>query len=83
MIHRRILQAFRNHHWFTVAVETLIVVLGVFMALQVNNWNQARSDRARVAVHLANLAQDIRSDIADIDEFDRVSSMRMSATRAR
>ena len=45
MILRRITDAFRNQDWFTVAVETLIVVLGVFLGLQVNNWNAARMER--------------------------------------
>ncbi|MFT5774992.1 MAG: hypothetical protein ACI9NG_000943 [Hyphomonas sp.] len=31
----------RKQDWFTVAVETLIVVFGVFIGLQVGNWNDA------------------------------------------
>lgn len=42
MILRRFADAFRRQDWFTVAVETLIVVFGVFIGLQVNNWNEAR-----------------------------------------
>ncbi len=42
MILRRIATAFRKQDWFTVAVETLIVVFGVFIGLQVNNWNVRR-----------------------------------------
>ena len=79
MILRRIADSIRKHDWFTVAVETLIVVLGVFLGLQVNNWNEARGDRTRETIHLANLAEDIRNDIADIDEINRVSGLRMSA----
>ena len=78
-IQRRIAQAFRRHDWFTAAVEVMIVVLGVFIGLQVNNWNESRGDRARERVHLANLAEDVRSDIDDIDEINRVSGLRMSA----
>ena len=79
MIVRRIAESIRKHDWFSVAVETLIVVLGVFIALQVHNWNEARGDRDRETIHLASLADDIRSDIADIDEINRVSGLRMSA----
>ncbi|WP_340693950.1 hypothetical protein [Hyphomonas sp.] len=43
MILRRMTDAFRKQDWFTVVVETLIVVLGVFLGLQVNNWNTARA----------------------------------------
>ena len=38
MILRRITEAFRKQDWFTVAVETLIVVLGVFLGIQLGNW---------------------------------------------
>jgi hypothetical protein len=79
MILRRIASAFRHQDWFTVFVETMIVVLGVFIGLQVNNWNEARADRQREAVYLQGLAQDIRIDIDDIDEIIRVSTLRMSA----
>ena len=79
MMLRRIATAVRKHDWFTVVVETLIVVLGVFLGLQVNNWNEARGERAREKAHLANLAEDIRNDIKDIDEINRVSGLRMSA----
>jgi len=79
MILRRIATAFRRQDWFTVFVETMIVVLGVFIGLQVNNWNEARADHRREAVYLQGLAQDIRIDIADIDEIIRVSTLRMSA----
>lgn len=46
MILRRLSTAVRKQDWFTVAVETLIVVFGVFIGLQVNNWNAARQDHA-------------------------------------
>ncbi len=79
MILRRITAAFRRQDWFTVFVETMIVVLGVFLGLQVNNWNEARADHQREAAYLHGLAQDIRIDIADMDEVIRVSTLRMSA----
>lgn len=52
----------------------MIVVLGVFLGLQVNNWNEARADRQREAGYLQGLAQDVRIDIADIDEIIRGST---------
>lgn len=79
MILRRLASAFRQQDWFTVAVETLIVILGVFIGLQVNNWNEARADRQREMAYLNGLTQDIRIDIADIDEVIRVSTLRLSA----
>ncbi|WP_340694163.1 DUF6090 family protein [Hyphomonas sp.] len=63
MILRRLSNAFRKQDWFTVVVETLIVVLGVFIGLQVNNWNEARTEQARVVSYLDRLASDLRSDV--------------------
>ncbi len=58
MILRRISDAFRKQDWFTVAVETLIVVLGVFLGLQVNNWNAAHARHVQEQVYLERLADD-------------------------
>ena len=58
MILRRLTSAFRKQDWFTVGVETLIVVFGVFIGLQVNNWNEARQGRAAVVQFEQNLITD-------------------------
>ena len=52
MILRRIAEAFRRQDWFTVFVETMIVVVGVFVGLQVDNWNAARVDDAALMAEL-------------------------------
>jgi hypothetical protein len=44
MILRRLIDACRKQDWLTVVIETLIVVLGVFLGLQVNNWNATGHD---------------------------------------
>lgn len=64
MILRRITAAFRKQDWFTVFIETLIVVLGVFLGLQVNNWNAARQERAEQ--HQVDLR--LHSDFQLLDE---------------
>ncbi len=61
MILRRFADAFRRQDWFTVFVETMIVVLGVFLGLQVNNWNEARTASRQEVVLIAQLADDLRS----------------------
>jgi hypothetical protein len=42
MIPRRLYAHVKAHDWFAVAVDFVIVVLGVFVGMQVNNWNEAR-----------------------------------------
>ena len=61
MILRRLTTALRKQDWFTVVIETLIVVLGVFLGLQVNNWNAARVERNSEQVLLLRLQEETRS----------------------
>lgn len=68
MILRRLTTAFRKQDWFTVGVETLIVVFGVFIGLQVNNWNEARGDRADAGVVLERLEQDFEQILDRADQ---------------
>ena len=63
MILRRITDAFRRQDWFTVAVETLIVVLGVFLGIQLGNWNEARQKHAAAAHYEQRLMEDLRQDV--------------------
>jgi len=59
MILRRLASAFRKQDWATVSVEIAIVMIGIFLGLQVNGWNQSRIDRADEAVFLQSLYQDV------------------------
>ena len=63
MILRRITDAFRKQDWFTVVIETLIVIFGVFIGLQVNNWNEARQHRIEAETSRERLIADLHADL--------------------
>ena len=42
MILRRIREHVTSHNWFAVTIDLVIVVAGVFLGMQVNNWNENR-----------------------------------------
>lgn len=42
MILRRVIAHVKAQNWFAVAIDFVIVVLGVFIGIQVANWNAAR-----------------------------------------
>jgi hypothetical protein len=67
MIHRRIAEAFRRQDWFTVFVETMIVVLGVFLGLQVNNWNAARAEGQRSREYLSRIRAELVADMTELE----------------
>lgn len=78
MILRRLSEHVKAQNWFAVAIDFVIVVVGVFVGLQVNNWNATLQDRSRETSYVAGLAEDIRADIAEMDEIIRVSTVRLS-----
>ncbi len=55
MILRRIASALKAQQWTTVIIEFVLVIFGVLIALQVNNWNEARLEKAREQAALDRL----------------------------
>ena len=64
MILSRAIEHLKQQHWTGVFIELVIVVLGVFIGLQVNNWNEARKDRAREQEYLQRIYADLQATIA-------------------
>lgn len=62
MILRRIGEAVRRQDWFVVLVEVLVVIFGVFIGLQVDDWNQARQDREAEKRFLEQILLDLEQD---------------------
>jgi hypothetical protein len=67
VILRRVIAHFRKQEWTAIALDFLIVVVGVFVGLQVNNWNEARADSRREAVYLEALREDFSSVITELE----------------
>ncbi len=64
MILRRLSENIRSQNWFAVAVEFIIVVVGVFMGLQVQDWNEVRKERIEERVLLLRLYEETSGLIA-------------------
>ena len=59
MILRRVILHFRHQEWTAIFLDFLIVVVGVFVGLQVNNWNALRKDRTDEQLFIVRLHEDI------------------------
>lgn len=70
----------KRQDWMAVAIEFVIVVFGVFVGLQVSEWNQARLDRAMERAYIARISSDIARSRAQIVESNE--AMRVQADRA-
>ena len=69
MILRRVIAHFRKQEWTAIALDFLIVVIGVFVGLQVNNWNEAVNDRQREKAVLRAMLEDISVTSRSLQEF--------------
>ena len=61
-----------NHHvktqnWFAVGIDFAIVVIGVYIGIQVSNWNEARSDIQRGEYFAARLLGDMRREFSNYE----------------
>lgn len=59
MILRSITKHVRDQNWFAVGIDFLIVIVGVFIGIQVANWNDARRDRQGEQEYLDRLRQEL------------------------
>ncbi|MGJ8682022.1 DUF6090 family protein [Paraglaciecola sp.] len=58
MLLRSITKHIRSQNWFAVALDLLIVVVGVFFGIQVANWNEAHKSHDVEQLVLQQLAQE-------------------------
>ncbi len=59
MILRRLGEAIAEQNWFIVLIEVLVVVVGIFIGLQVDDWNQARKNTVDEQQFLQRLHGDV------------------------
>ncbi|MGK0413280.1 MAG: hypothetical protein ACJA1B_001483 [Polaribacter sp.] len=57
----------KNTKYFKYAIgEIVLVVIGILIALSINNWNESKKDRVQEIMHLKNIKKDILLDTVDI-----------------
>jgi hypothetical protein len=63
---RRLAARIRQHDWLAVIIELVVVVAGVFIALQVSNWNDSRKETALGRQYLGRLRDELAQDVQDL-----------------
>mgnify|MGYP005850979085 CR=1 FL=1 len=82
MILRSITRHVRDQNWFAVAIDFLIVVVGVVIGIQVANWNAERMERSQEAGYVLRLAEDLRQDIKSYDAMMEIYSIKQETILA-
>lgn len=68
---------FKKYSLYAIG-EIILVVIGILIALQINNWNEARKENALVVSYLQGIQKDLMKDIVLIDEVLREQKISIS-----
>jgi hypothetical protein len=71
---RRLREQGRDQNWVAVAVDFVIVAVGVFLGIEAANWNEARKERAEERRYYAQIVHDLRADQQGLTLAQRRSS---------
>ena len=62
----------KSRKYLSYAVgELVLVVLGILIALQINNWNEERIEQQQIADYAHALTRDLERDLAMIEVIKR------------
>ena len=57
--------------------EIVLVIVGIIIALQINNWNQDRLTQNRIESRLLNLIGDVENEVEEMDEVKESAKLRI------
>lgn len=63
MILRRLSQSLKQQNWTAIWIEFVLLVVGVFLGIQVANWNQERATNIQSDLFTERLREDLRIEV--------------------
>ena len=60
--------------------EIVLVVIGILIALQINNWNEQRKEDRLEAEYYCRLLEDAQQDLEQVNQFIKASEERLAAS---
>lgn len=71
-------QSIRDIRYGTLALELIVVVLGILIAFQIDRWAEERGDRLAEHEYLVRLKEDLQMEIQSFDRSTRLAESRIS-----
>lgn len=68
MLLRRITEHVKAQNWTAVVIDLVIVVVGVFIGIQVANWNEIQNNKSGLIASLERLDKEVTHNIGLIDD---------------
>jgi hypothetical protein len=75
----RLSAALKRQDWVAVAIELLVVVIGVLVALELNQWAEQRQTRALEHAYLLRLKEDLQMEGGQASHFTSIARDRLAA----
>ncbi|MEO1250920.1 MAG: DUF6090 family protein [Pseudomonadota bacterium] len=72
----------KAQNWIAVGLDFVIVVVGVFIGIQVSNWNEARAEYKEFELARERLRAEAAANLETLDSIDREMHERLSVVRA-
>ncbi len=66
MLLRRIVEHVRAQNWTAIAIDFVIVVVGVFIGIEVSNWNESRAFEKREQALMRELRSEVAQNMLDV-----------------
>jgi len=74
---KRFASFIRQHDWFAVGIEILVVMIGLLLAFQLDRWRGDIADKRMERVYIDRLISDVESDIPAIEYAIELQSLRL------
>src|SRR5688572_24787508 len=68
MIPRRVYEHVKSHNWFAVAIDVVVVVVGVFIGIEVSNWNAERHEKNAARTYIERIREDIATSAQNLQQ---------------
>ena len=59
MILRRFMQHVKEQNWFAVGLDVIVVIVGIFLGMQVQQWYLEREKRVKETLYLQRLHDEV------------------------
>lgn len=76
---KRLAARLREQDWFAVAIELIVVVVGILIALQLDQWATDRAERKLENTYLWRLAGDLRAEQQGVHDAQQFARNRLEA----
>ncbi len=78
MILHRLSQLLKEQNWMAIGIEFVLLVVGVFLGIQVANWNEARGDQRAYRDAMTRLAEESAETLHSATEMRTVINKMLS-----